>query len=195
MILNFIRTTLLRWSIPLTRWIGKVHAPFSKKRITSKDYYKIKELIRPGDVLLVRTRGEFTNLFIPSHYTHGAIISINDEVIEALGEGVILKDLIDFLFSKDEVILLRAKFAAPSEALEACWFAERKIGKPYDYLFKPNNDSFYCFELIYAAYQHALKNNSSWKLRETLGTPTVIGDDFTNAKEKWEIIYNSKEGK
>ena len=81
-------TLLLDISIRLTKFIGHCHAPFTKKYVTGIDYLLAKDLLKPGMILITKTRGELSNLFIPGSFTHAAIYIGSDYVCEAIGKGV-----------------------------------------------------------------------------------------------------------
>ena len=194
--LTWFRQKLLDAFMPVTRAAGKVSLP--KRNIGSKEYRDIKVRLAPGMVFLTRTDWCLTNSMIPGAYKHGAIYLGDSVVIEALGTGVSKTDLIDFLLTKDRVRVMTPKFADPVEMADAAAFAETLVGRPYDYQFRGGNEAFYCFEVIYAAYREArIKRQErdglgtpvvDWDLRDYMGEPTVVGDDFLRAKEKWADV-------
>lgn len=170
---------------PLFVEIGKAHIPFSRKKMKLENVVKLKKIVKPGDVILVRTSGELTNWFIPGPYKHAAMYFGDDFVVESTGAGVHSTSLYDFIMTKDYVSVFTPRFCSDQEAEEAANWAWMQRGRPYDYEFRSNNESFYCFELTYAAYNEVLKQNNPWKLRETFGEPTVVADDFLKATNKW----------
>lgn len=184
------RLWVLNHSKPFTSAMGKVHAPYSKKKIFYKDYAAARDALVPGAVLTTRTRGEATNLFIPGRYKHGAVFVGDDHIVEAIGAGVTKTHVLDFLLHKDAFAVYHPLFATPAQMQAAADFAVAQIGKPYDYDFKSGNDAFYCFELTYACYNEAMQN-SPWQLRTTWGEPTVIGDDFIKATKKWQTAFEA----
>jgi uncharacterized protein YycO len=142
-------------------------------------------------VLISRTHGELTNLCISSYYTHASIYIDHNQVVEAIGKGVVQTDLIDWMMTKDHVVILQPLFCGTLQMSQASEWAWKQVGKPYDTLFDvTNNDEFYCSELVWEAYDHAAPNNP-FELRYRLGRLTVLGDDFYNAKDKWQIVWNS----
>jgi len=64
---------ILKILAPITKFLGEIRMPFSKKRIDGDFYYKKRDLILPGDMLLTSTRGELSNLFNPSGLKHGGV--------------------------------------------------------------------------------------------------------------------------
>jgi uncharacterized protein YycO len=190
-----LRRTILQTAFPIISYIGKVHAPWSHRKLTSKHYREIKSILRPGDAILVHKKGELSNIFIPGFWTHGTIFYGQEGnasiVIEAIGRGVVKTDLIDAILSRDAAIVCRPKFATAEQSATASDWAKQQIGKSYDLFFNPNNDAFYCSELIWLAYQNTM-GETPFTLKLTLGVPTVTPEDIVNATKKWEIIYDSR---
>ena len=155
-----MRSWLLKFLLPILKLVGKIHAPYAKKLIKAHHYHYAKRYLKPGYVLLSRTYGELTNLVIPGELKHGAIFCGKNRITEALGVGVVINDLADFMFSKDEIVILRPLFCDDQDAVNAAQYALLQKGKPYDYEFKSSNQAFYCFELTYAAYREALSGES-----------------------------------
>jgi uncharacterized protein YycO len=191
--LDVIRRKLLTWAMPVTKDLGKVHAPFSHKGISGMHYMDLKTKLVPGQVLLTRTEGEMTTMLIPGFWSHGAIYVGDGWVIEAVGAGVVKTDLVSFMMTKDVMSVCSPLFATTAQRLAAVAWATRQLGTPYDYDFRSDNKAFYCFELTYAAYQEATGRASPWKLRQTMGVDTVVGDDFEKAKDKWLFGWDSRQ--
>ena len=148
---------LLQWFSPFVRMWAGLHWPYTHKQITSTQYYTWREILTPGCVILSTTYGEFSNLINPSALKHGALyIGGKGErkyVIEALKEGVIKKCLIQHLMTKDEIVILKPKFGEQEDLEKVCRRAERFLDYKYDFIFKFNNQKFYCFELIMRCYK------------------------------------------
>lgn len=179
-----MRRVLLTILYPLIKWAGKVHLPFTHKGCTSKDVRRIQELCDVGQILLSRTRGELTTLLIPGHWKHAAIVIDAENVIEAVGGGVRKSDLIDFVMTKDEVCLIAPLFLFDHELAKSR--AESAIGKPYDYFFTPGLDAFYCAELPAWCL-----NNPAFRKKTTLGVETIEPQDYYEAKDKFEVLFES----
>lgn len=187
---------------PVAKLSGQIHAPFSRKKIQGPHFYSILKHLIPGAVLISRTNGEFTNLLIDGHYKHAAMfasITFRDEVgepfeypyvIEAIGKGVTITDLISFMTSKDEVVLLYPKFCTKEKMAEAAKVAHKYLNAPYDYYFTPGNDYFYCSEMIMEAYQ-SVCGSIPFTPRLRMGVSTILAQDYINALDKWEIVWTS----
>lgn len=191
-----LRRTLLRIAFPVTQYIGKVHSPWSNRKLKSKHYHEVKAILRPGDAIVVQKSGELSNLFIPGFWGHVSMFCGFEGdmayVIEAVGKGVVVTDLIDAIMSRDAVVVSRPRFATPEQSLAAAAWAKEQLGKEYDLFFNPKNDAFYCSELIWLAYQNTM-GETPFTLRQTLGVNTVTPEDIVNATTKWEIVYDSRE--
>jgi len=183
-----LRGLLLKVSRPLSLLISKIHSPYSRKLLHANHARSLLTWAQPGDIFLTRTRGELSNLFIPGKWTHGALFISKDlGVIEAALDGVRRTDIYDFVMTKDELILLRPIFCFEQDRRNAADWAVGQLGKKYDFSFSSSNNEFYCFELVSYAYINTMKN-CPWQLRERLGEPTIIGDDFIKASKKFTSL-------
>ena len=194
-LLHSLKLSALKILKPLVVFVGGLHAPYTHNKITGREYHRISNALRVGDVLITRKRGEVTNLFIPGFYTHAAMYVGRNDVVEAIGKGVVRTDLVSFCMGKDYVAVLRSKFSDEAVNKEAAKEAIKLIGSPYDYDFEPANVAFYCSELCYYAYDKALgEDKSPFELRQSLGVDTVTPQDFFDATEKWERILVTDRG-
>ncbi len=83
------------------------------------------------------------------------------QVLEAVGQGVKLTPLRDFLARSGDTLVwqntmamrVRAEYAALVPAALA--FAQAQLGQPYDHAFVFDNGRWYCSELLYAAFRVA----------------------------------------
>ena len=147
---------------PFIRWWGKLHFPFTHKKITGQDYYNWRDEIAVGTVLLTKTNGEFSNLINPIPLKHAGIYvgRVKEDnicyVAEAVGQGVVLTDLVTFLTTKDVVVLCHPKFIRNTEDFNAKLQTSvlKFVGLPYDYLFQKSGKAFYCFELAAACLKN-----------------------------------------
>jgi hypothetical protein len=188
--------TMINVLHPVLQWIGKIHSPWSHKLVTGYDYLKVRDLIKPGDVLLTRTYGELSSLIIPSHWKHAAIYLGTEMIGEATQNGVRSDYLSTFMLHKDEVKVLRPLFLSDIECKEAALYALNQIGVPYDFAYEETVKAFYCSELVRSAYEHAweLKHAPEpfpFELRIRAGIKTVSPDDFDKATSKFGVVYCS----
>lgn len=192
---------LLSILTPFIMWWGKLHWPFTHKKITGKFYYQWRDSIEVGTVFLTKTNGELSNLINPTEIKHAGIYVGNlghgniYYVLEAVGRGVVLTDLVTFLTTKDIVIGCKPKFIRNKETFEKDLqnFADKVLGLPYDYLFNKDGKAFYCFELaamalksVYSELQ--LKCKEIVKGKRIFDENTFLDDDF------FQIIFDSRKG-
>lgn len=193
-----MKTWFLNIIYAITRFMGNLRMPYSKKLLTAEQYYHIKENIKPGDLLLSGTRGEFSNFFIPGPYTHAAVVTIPDEqplLVEAVGKGVLSSFLIGFVMKKDYIALVRSKEATSHQAANAAMIVQGLVGHPYDYEFTSGNAAYYCSELVWFAYHKILGPKLTFTFRERYGRMTIAPMDFYRAKECWEVVWESSKTK
>ena len=139
--LTLIRKMILKILYPFTVWMGNQRMPYSVKKITGKEYKEIEALIKEGMVFLTVTRGELSNIVNPGFWKHGAMYIGEGRVIEALGRGVVIRDLVTFLLSKDYVAVLNPLFADKFEMEIAALESQKWEGKQYDYWFEMSDNT------------------------------------------------------
>ena len=151
-----IARTFLKLVSPIVKFLGKIYVKFDAPKIDGVFYYTWRDSIYPGDVLLSNSDGYIGSNFInPSEIKHGAIYMGKDMdgicyVTEATAEGVIKKDLVSFLTTKDRIIIMRPRF--PIDRNKVIPSAESRLGASYDYEFEGNDKEYYCFEHIIKSY-------------------------------------------
>lgn len=139
---------------PFIVWTGHIYMPFSRKQVKGEHYYGVRGMLEVGDVLLTKTRGEFSNLINPEEMKHGAIC-VGDflgtgvyYILEATKYGVKLSPLATFMLSKDHIQGFRPNFITDTQRLLAKQVSDLMIGKPYDYQFTDGTEAMYCFEVV-----------------------------------------------
>lgn len=113
---------------------------------------KIKRRLKPGMVILTHKDYEFTNLFILGYWTHSAIVISDEQIVEAVSDGVIINNIDNFLTTVDDFIVLKPKFCSRISMRMASEQVKKFVGLPYNFTFKQSKKSIYCSELIYKAY-------------------------------------------
>jgi len=133
-----------------------------EKVITAFHVNQILSMVKPGDILLSYEAQRFTSVFIPGKWDHASIVTERLDVMEAVGDfyikgenkgGVRRVQLIEWLYKKDHVSLIRPLFEDPLINFKAGENANRYEGEGYDYSFSLNNETIYCSELVYLCYQ------------------------------------------
>jgi len=187
----------LKFVKPFVAWFGKFHVPFSHKRVTGKHYYKLRDQIEIGTVMLTSTRGEFSNLINPEKIKHAAIyIGMIDDigyVLEATGKGVIKTDLVTFLTTKDLVLGYEPKYLTENDKAFLPLEAQRFIGIPYDYLFQNSKKAMYCFEAVVHTLQSVRPNVLIKHYEVVKGKKIYSYRSFYDDTEKFEKIFDSNE--
>jgi len=178
---------------PALVWVGKTHLPFVKKKITAKHYREAKDCLKPGYVMLGKRHGEASNLLIPGYWPHAAIYVGANQVVEAVGEGVRITDLIDFMLSRDEVAIFKPTFAEENILKLAAEWARQQVGKPYDFRFEMNNLAFYCAEIVYDAFSMFI-SNLPFKRQMCMGEELYIPDNIADNVICWERIWDGDSG-
>ena len=112
----------------------------------------IRPLLTPGMLILTHKDFKLTNLFINGYWTHAAMVTSADTVVEAISKGVVTKSLETFLTTVDDFLILRPRFCSPESMRSASEQAKGFVGYPYNFTFQPDKDSVYCSELVFRAY-------------------------------------------
>lgn len=144
-------------------------------------------------VILTHRDYELSNYFIRGYWTHSAIIISEEEIVEAVGQGVTRKRLDEFISNIDDFIILQPRFCDPVRMEEASEFVKNVIGYPYNYSFRPRTRSYYCSELVYHAYTH----ESEWNLINQDATVPIwdfgsgeifMPQNMIESDQLWQIV-------
>jgi len=188
-----MRAFILKILYPITKAAGKIHAPFTHKKVTGYHYFDLQSTIEPGDILLAHTEGEFTNWLIPGFWKHAAVYIGGGTIVEAVGDGVRENHLVGFMLSKDFVSVFRPLFMNNDEKSIMCYFAKIQVGKPYDYYLKSGIEAFYCAELPWFSIKAGLEpKETPFKMRPRYGELTVVPQDYCKAADKFQRVWSSR---
>jgi hypothetical protein len=166
---------------------------------------RLRTLLCPGDVIVVRKEYAITNYFLPGYWPHAALYLGNvdslksleagvkhdhrprwrrlleaagdgeDRVLESMRDGVLVRTL-SSPFASDSIVILRPKLAV-SEVGRALGRCLVHEGKPYDFDFDfRRSDRLVCTEVVYRAYDGV--GNMSLPLTVRTGRPTLSGSDL-----------------
>ena len=196
-----IRELLMRFLTPIVSYVGKIKSPWSHKKAIS-DFYTILGTLKPLDIILTNTYGHLSNLMNPGPWKH-ALIYIGEEngvpmIIEAIGEGVLKRTLVECIAEKDSVAIVRVnQNIVPAKQNKAIKWAHNQLGKHYDHSFDMRSvnklESFFCSELCFFVLKEA-GININFELRQTVvGYPTVVPSDFYYAakSKKMKILFET----
>lgn len=186
--MDTFRRLLIRWLTPISKLVGHIYIAPKSREIFYEDYEDLIENIQVGDGVLSFSKGELTNYLIEGEYKHCAIYVGIGTVVEAVGSGVRRVPFTKFCSSKDKIAIVRPSFCDTEAKALAALKAIELVGKPYDYEFEPNEEAFYCAELLAYCYLQATNNDSPFIPREVLGVQTVLPSDFIMATNKFDKI-------
>lgn len=198
--MNILKLRILLFDLltPILKWTAKVHSPWTHKKVTGIDYYQIRRQIPPGTIFATRIKGDLTDWLVPGYYCHiGVYCPINEEesVVQAESPGVERIDLVSFLTTKDDVMVLIPN--VPEEVMKrAAQIAATFIGAAYDFQYdwSPSGvKAFYCSEVAWVAYDQACKEfglPSLFSPKAELGVPSVSPQDIVD-NENFVKIYRA----
>ena len=193
--LNSVYRFFLKLIKPFVIWMGKIHMPWSVKEITGDHYYRYRDQIKSGSILLATTRGFLSNLFNPSGIEHGAMYVGGDDIkyiTEALGNGVQKNNLVGFMLTKDIIVHVRPKFGNAAQHKKVCEEMNKLIGSGYDFEFESGDKEYYCFEAIIHAYKQIFPDKEFKKVEIVKGKFIYDSTTFTDDPDLWEIIVDSR---
>ena len=167
------------------------------KRVSAEIRERIAELLRPGDVIVTRHEGAFSNLFLPGYWPHAALYvgSAGEvdrlgleplgetaarwpeplRVLEALKDGVRFRPLSETL-AVDSVAVIRPQIA-DKEIARAIARAAAHEGKGYNFDFDFfRSDRLVCTEVIYRGLDGV--GGLDIELTERAGRPTLSAEDL-----------------
>ncbi len=169
--------------------------PELHQALDDKALGQLRPLLRPGDVLLMRSEGKLTAALLPGFWAHAAIflggrddltaldrhqseLAETDHahgfVIEAVSPRVRVVSLRTCL-DADHVLVLRPQLS-PETIRESLREALRHLDKAYDFEFDFNlSNRIVCTGLVYRTYHG--RGDIRFELVKRLGNFTLTGDD------------------
>ena len=118
--------------------------------MTGEKILHVRDILKPGDVILRGYSMYLDGMFVPGDYSHGAIYVGNDTIVHAVAEGVSKINVVDFC-ECDRICVLRPTSGPKKAVKKALEFVEKDT--PYDFGFKRGASALYCFELCAECYQ------------------------------------------
>jgi uncharacterized protein YycO len=189
----------LRYCTPLIRMSKDINWRFGRKyRCSSIDIETLRTVLKPGMILLTRKEFQLSNLFIDGYWTHSGILTLQDKVIEAISNGVIITELKDFCRKSDSFVILKPRFCTWLEMEKASHLASEMVGSPYSYDFNNSDSSYYCSKLVLKAYSCACDwNRNHYNVEEEVpGEYRLLCDgkivhpiDFFRNQNAWEVVF------
>lgn len=200
--MNYYIQALYFWTLKITRpfivFLGKLYQKSTNKEHIFKNYYEIENILKVGDVLLTKSDGHFSNLINTGYWKHALVFVGGDKpsIVEAIGEGVVKRTLIEMLASKDRLVILRPEeklISTEKQMNDYVAYVLQQIGKKYDTSFDSftasSEDAFYCSELVFSGIKHG-NNAADFELRNYFGIMTVKPDDLykMSTKGKFKLV-------
>lgn len=179
--------------------------PNHRPQLPSVVAAELRELLRPGDVLITRKEHAITNYFLPGYWPHAALylgqgtqleelgIATHANllprwrrlldcdaheprrVLEAMKDGVWIRSLLSPL-RVDAIAVLRPQLAQP-EIAEALCRGMFHEGKPYDFDFDfTRSDRLVCTEVVYRSYEGV--GGMQFNLTRRAGRMTLAAEDL-----------------
>jgi len=172
--------------------------------LDKKVFEKLRKLLKPGDVLLVRAEQKVTTALLPGFWAHAALylgspeeltsLGLGDlpdvralrathsrepapfgHVLEAISPRVLINPLEKCLYA-DHVAVFRPN-VSPLQLCESLTEAFGHLGKPYDFEFDFNvTTRIVCTELVYRSYHR--RAGIEFQLIKRLGRYTLSCDDI-----------------
>jgi uncharacterized protein YycO len=151
--LYYLRYLVFVLILPVVRNISRVNWRLGRPyKCSSTHLDPVRKFLHPGMIILSHKNYELTNLFIRGYFTHAAMVIHGDYIVEAVSEGVVRRQLSEFIGNVDDFIILEPRFCTRDSMLEAGEFVERSVGYRYNFTFRSGRKAFYCSELVYRAY-------------------------------------------
>jgi hypothetical protein len=166
---------------------------------------ELREVLRPGDVLITRKEHALTNYFLPGYWPHAALFLGHQQqmeqlgicghanvaprwrrllggdateprrVLEAMKDGVLIRSLASPC-GVDAICVLRPQLAEP-EIAEALTRGLFHEGKSYDFDFDfSRSDRLVCTEVVYRSYDGV--GGVQFQLTRRAGRMTLAAEDL-----------------
>ena len=113
-------------------------------RVNGEDYFKVRDVLKAGDLILRGHDNYLSQFIIPGKYSHSGIYLGDDRVIHSTVEnGVHKSNLVDFMRC-DRFMALRPEY----DKTEILIHAREYLGKSYDDELEDGDDEYYCHEFV-----------------------------------------------
>ena len=182
--------------------VGHIKAPGIEPLIFSEDdKSQLLTLLQPGDIILTYSEGFMSNIFLPGIFKHGivytgrrenweksdwdnihitdhqkSLIQVNDNIIEAIAEGVISGSLEEILDTKINRLAVFRPSLSNQEIMGVIQTIHSYLGNQYDFSFDFNDaESQVCTEVIYRGYNEI--GNIQFGLSKRAGTLNLSAED------------------
>ena len=179
--------------------------PFHQPSMPRQVGERLRSLLRPGDVMIVRKEYAVTNYFLPGFWPHAALylgeieaiqqlgldqhehvkerwcklVELNapddHRVLESMKDGVHIRPIQSPLES-DAIVVIRPQLA-PRDVVDALGRAMFHEGKPYDFDFDfTRSECLVCTEVVYRGYEGV--GGVQFQLTRRSGRLTLSAEDL-----------------
>lgn len=130
-----------------------------KNLLKNHDLREAKKVLKKGDIVLVGGLRRFSSLIIKGPLTHSMMYIGHRGFIHSIADGVEIDNMHSVFCEYDTMLILRSKCQNQQKINKAVTFALSKIGHPFDFEFKDDQEKFYCSELLNSAFKYAKIEN------------------------------------
>jgi len=182
--------------------VGHIKVPGAEPLIFSEDdKNQLLTLLQPGDIILTYSEGFMSNIFLPGIFKHGivytgrrenwdqsdwdkiditdhqkSLIQVNDNIIEAIAEGVVSGTLEEILDTKINRLAVFRPNLSNQEIMGVMQTIHSYLGNQYDFSFDFNDaESQVCTEVIYRGFNEI--GNIQFGLSKRAGTLNLSAED------------------
>lgn len=128
---------------------------------TGPNYFfkeRLRDAMKPGDVLLSKSSGHLTNILIGGNFSHASLVIDRDRIAEMTANGFDVVSVDKFCSQTTRICLLRL---SPEDALYGQKMAQKAMefdNAEYDLDFTLGVETLYCSELCYQAdFEHRFR--------------------------------------
>lgn len=125
--------------------------------LTHQDLIRARWRVRRGDIFLCGNLREVSSILEGGIFTHAALYVGRHHLVEAVAEGVRYNKLHHFFTEYDTLAILRIPPIPERTKIirDAVQYAQQQVGKPYDFDFSQQANSYFCTELVNFAFRKA----------------------------------------
>lgn len=129
-----------------------------KNKLSNKDIRRARRALKKGDIILGGDSRTLFSKLVRNPITHAMLYVGNQRVIHSIGADGVKYDSLTYIFTKyDTLLILRVPNIKRRKGIikETIGYAKLQLKKPYDFELKPENEAFFCVELINKAFKEA----------------------------------------
>ncbi len=169
-----------------------------KNKLSNKDIRIARKILKKGDVILGGDSRTLFSKLVMNPITHSMLYLGNNKIIHSIGASGVIYSSLTFVFTKyDTLAILRVPENYKNRKTiinETIKYAKLQFKKPYDFELKPENEAFFCVELINksfkeAGYETGLSVKEGDKIIFKKSREAIKAHDFL--KGNFDLIFHS----